>query len=168
MESIFKRRSIRKYNNQPVEKDKINKLLRAAMQAPSAGNQQPWEFIVLQDKDNLKRLSKMSPYSRAIADAPLAIVVLANQERMRYPENWQQDLGAATENLLLEAVELNLGAVWMGAAPLEDRMNYLKEMFNLPEKLMPYCIITVGYPEEGKGNEFVDRFDETRIHYETY
>lgn len=166
MKAIFNRRSVRKYKNQAVENDKINKLLRAAMQAPSAGNQQPWEFIVLQDKDNLKKLSQMSPYSKLIADAPLAFILLGNDERIKYPENWQQDMGAATQNLLLEAVELDLGAVWMSAAPLEDRMNYIKEMFDLKENLMPYCVVAVGYPEEGKGNKFVDRFDETRIYYE--
>lgn len=110
----------------------------------------------------------MSPYSKLIAEAPLAIVVLGNKDRMIYPENWQQDLGAATQNLLLEAVELNLGAVWMSAAPLDDRMKYINEIFNLSDKIMPYCVVTIGYPEEDKGNKFVDRFDETRIHNEAY
>ncbi|MGL5347721.1 MAG: nitroreductase family protein [Peptostreptococcaceae bacterium] len=168
MEAIFKRRSIRKYTDDKVEQEKIEKLLRAAMQAPSAGNQQPWEFIVLQDKEKLVKLSHMSKYSKLIADAPLAFILLGNEDRMRYPENWEQDMGAATQNLLLEAVELDLGAVWMSAAPLDDRMNYIKNMFNLEDKLKPYCVVTVGYPAKGQENKFIDRYDESRVHYDNY
>lgn len=168
MEVIFNRRSVRKYKDQPVETEKIQKLLRAAMQAPSAGNQQPWEFIVVQEKYNLKKLSEMSPYSKLIADASLAFVLLANEERMKFPENWQQDMGAATQNILLEAVELGLGAVWLGVAPLEDRVNYVKNMFDLQDILKPYCVIALGYPSEGQENKFIDRYDETRVHFEKF
>lgn len=83
MDVIFKRRSIRRYKDQAVEDEKIEKLLRAAMQAPSAVNQQPWEFIVVRDKSILNKLAGLSPYSKMVADAPLAIVVLGNEERMR-------------------------------------------------------------------------------------
>lgn len=168
MNAIFKRRSIRKYKDQPVEKEKIEKLLRAAMQAPSAGNQQPWEFIVIQDKEKLKKLSLMSPYSNLIGAAPVAFVLLANEEKMKFPENWQQDMGAATENILLEAVDLELGTVWLGVTPLEDRTNYVKEMFGLKENLRPYCVIALGYPADGEENKFIDRYDKTRVHYEKY
>lgn len=167
MNSIFNRRSIRAYKEKSVEDEKIEKLLRAAMQAPSAGNQQPWEFIVIREKDNLKKLSEMSPYSKCIEKAPLAIVLIADESKMRFPENWQQDMGASAENILIEAAELELGAVWLGAAPAEDRMNYIKEMFNLKESLKPYCVISIGYPDLQE-NKFVDRFDGKRIHYEKY
>lgn len=168
MEAIYDRRSIRKYKDQPVEKEKIEKLLRAAMQAPSAGNQQPWEFIVIQDKDNLKKLSGLSPYAKCIGEASLAIVLLANEKRMRFPENWEQDMGAATENILLEAVELDLGSVWLGVAPVEDRVEYISKMFDLEDHIKPYCAISIGYPADGQQNEYVDRYDETRVHYENY
>jgi len=168
MEAIFIRRSIRKYRNQPVEKEKIDKLLRAGMQAPSAGNQQPWEFIVVQEKENLIKLSGMSSYSKPVKDAPLALVLLGNEERMRFPENWQQDMGAATENILLQVVELELGAVCLGAAPNEDRLSYIKEMFDLPEHIKPFCIIAIGYPADGQENKFVDRYDEKRVHVEEF
>jgi len=167
MDTIFFRRSIRNYKDKKVESEKIERLLRAAMQAPSAGNQQPWEFIVVQDKDNLKRLSNMSPYSKLISDAPLALVLLANKDRMKYPENWEQDMGAAAQNILLEAVELELGAVWLGVAPIEDRVKYIKDIFRLKENVSPYCVIAIGYPD-GQENKFIDRFDKTRIHYEEY
>lgn len=103
MDVIFNRRSIRRYKDQAVEQEKIDKILRAAMQAPSAVNQQPWEFIVVRDKENLKKLAGISAYSRMVADAPLAIVVLGNEARMRLQHNWEQDLSAATQNILLEA-----------------------------------------------------------------
>jgi nitroreductase len=168
MDNIFKRRSVRKYKDTKVEKEKAEKLLRAAMQAQSAGNQQPWEFIVVENKETLQQLSNMSPYSKLIKDAPLAFIFLGNEGRMKYPENWEQDMGAATQNLLLQAVELELGPVWMRAWPLEDRIKHIKDMFTLSDNLRPYGIVTVGYPEEGKGNIFVDRYDETRVHYENY
>jgi len=168
MEAIFIRRSIRKYKNQPVEKDKIDILLRAAMQAPSAGNQQPWEFIVVQERENLIKLSEASPYSKPVKDAPLAFVLLGNEEKMKFPENWQQDMGAATENILLQAVELKLGSVYLGVAPNEERENIIKKMFNLPDNMKPFCIIAIGYPAEGQENKFIDRYDEKRIHYERF
>ncbi|WP_432663867.1 nitroreductase family protein [Wukongibacter baidiensis] len=167
MDAIFKRRSIRKYESRTVEKEKIELLLKAAMQAPSAGNQQPWEFIVVQNKEMLKNLSMMSPYAGMVAEAPLAIVLLGNKDYMKYPENWEQDMGAATQNLLLQAVELDLGAVWLGVAPLEERMDYVNRLFNLSENIMPYCVVPIGYPK-GQENKMIDRFDEERVHYEKY
>lgn len=167
MNAIYNRRSIRKYKDKSVEEEKIEKLLRAAMQAPSAVNQQPWEFIVVQNKESLKELSKVSQYSKMIEKAPLAFVLLGNVDRMKAPGNWEQDMGAATQNILLEAVELGLGSVWIGVAPVEDRMNFVKEMFDLKDNIKPYCAIAIGYPD-GEENKFIDRYDETRIHYEKY
>ncbi|WDC85340.1 nitroreductase family protein [Caloramator sp. mosi_1] len=166
MEVIFKRRSIRRYQDKEVEKEKIEKLLRAAMQAPSAGNQRPWEFIVVKDKAILEKLSSVSPYSKMIAKANLAIVLLCNKKYMKYPEYWQQDIAAATQNLLLEAVYLGLGAVWLGIAPLKERMEYVKGIFNLPENIDVFSIVPVGYPLEE--NKFVDRYEENRVKFDRY
>lgn len=167
MNAIFKRRSIRKYKEQSIEKEKVEKLLRAAMQAPSAGNQQPWEFIVVEKKETLRKLSEVSPYSKLLANAPIAIIPVGNMEGLKYPEYWEQDMAAATQNILLEAVDQGLGSVWMGIAPEEDRMNYVKDIFVLEENLKPFAIIAIGYPE-GNENEFIDRFDSKRVHYEKY
>lgn len=164
-EAIQTRRSIRKYEDKPIAKETIEKLLRAAMQAPSAANQQPWEFIVVQNKDTLEKLSLAQPYAAPIKNAPLGIIVLANQNRMKFPSYWQQDLAAATENLLLEAVALGLGAVWLGIAPETDRMTYIKELFNLPQQLEVFALIALGYTSD---NKVQDRFDSTRIHFEKY
>jgi nitroreductase len=166
MKEIFNRRSVRNFEEKPVEREKIDKLLKAAMQAPSAGNQQPWEFIVVENKDTLNKLSEMSPYSKMVAKAPVAIVILGNHNNLKYPGYWEQDLGAATENLLLEAVHLGLGGVWLGVAPLEDRMNYVKEMFDVPENVLAFAVVPIGYPTGEQ--KFVDRYDSTRVHYEKY
>ena len=168
MEVIFNRRSIRRYKKQAVEEEKIEKILRAAMQAPSAANQQPWEFIVVRDKDNLKKLSEISAYSKMVAEAPLAIVVLGNEDRMRLQHHWEQDLAAATQNILLEAAHLGLGGVWLGGAPMQDRMELISELYDLKNRIKPFCVIPIGYPEEGQDHKFVDRFDPDRVHYEKY
>jgi len=166
MKEINIRRSIRQFTNQSVENDKIEKLLKAAMQAPSAANQQSSEFIVVQDKQTLISLSQMSPYAKLIADAPLAIVLLGNTERMKFKENWEQDLGAAAENILIEAVYLGLGAVWLGVQPLEDRIEAIKKLFSLPANLMPFSVIAIGCPQDKNANKFIDRWDTSRVHYE--
>jgi nitroreductase len=166
MNAIFTRRSVRKYIEKDVEQDKIEKMLRAAMQAPSAGNQQSSEFLVVQNRNELVKLSKMSPYSGLISTAPLAIVLLGNTERMKFNENWEQDLGAAAENILLEATELGLGAVWLGVHPIEERVDSVITQFSLPENLKPFAVISIGYPKEENANHFVDRWDVKRVHYE--
>lgn len=166
MKEILERRSIRKYQDKRVEKSKIEKLLRAAMQAPSAVNQQPWEFLVVEDRDVLEKLSDISPYAKFLKGAPLAIILLGNKDRMKSPDYWEQDLGAATQNLMLEAVSLELGSVWLGVAPMKDRMEYIEDLFALKDNLLPYNIISIGYLGEGQENKFIDRFNASRIHYE--
>ncbi|MBC8060659.1 MAG: nitroreductase family protein [Clostridiaceae bacterium] len=167
MKEIFNRRSIRSYENRPVEKEKIEKLLRAAMQAPSAANQQPWEFIVVENKDTLKKLSTMSPYSKAAEGSAVTFVLLANTENFIVETAWQQDMAAAAENLLLEATYLGLGAVWFGVATADTCVTYVKETFKLPENIKPFALISVGYPENQE-NQFVDRYSESKVHYEGF
>ena len=166
MNAIFTRRSVRKYQDRPVEAEKIDRLLRAAMQAPSAGNQQPWEFIVVQDRESLKKLSAMSPYAGLLAKAPLAFVLLGNEKRVKFHENWQQDLAAAAENLLLETAELGLGAVWLGVHPFEERIAHIRGQFALPPDFLPFAVIAAGYPADANANRFVDRYGADRVHFE--
>ncbi len=168
MNTIFTRRSIRKYKEGKIDDESIERMLKAAMQAPSSGNQQPWEFIVVQKQENLRKLSKLSLYAKMLENASLAIVLLANESRMKYEPYWQQDMSAAAQNILLEATELGLGAVWLGVAPLEDRVKYVENMFNLKEGIRPFAVISIGYLANGQENKFIDRFDKSRIHYENY
>lgn len=169
-ENIRNRRSIRKYSDKEIPDEYVDKLLRAAMQAAgSRMGAEPWEFIVVKDKETIKKLSELDSNTKPLKTATLAIVSIANMERVHYERVWQQDMAAASENLLLEAANLGLGAVWLGIAPVEERMNKIREIFNLEsESLRPFNIISLGYPAEGFENKFVDKYDETRVHYETY
>ena len=166
MEEIFTRRSVRTFLSKPVEPEKINKLLRAAMQAPSAANQQPWEFIVVQDRKSLEKLSMMSPYSKPVMGSAVTFVLLGNLGYLNFTDDWEKDMGAVAENILLEATHLGLGSVWIGATN-SNSAEYVKEMFCLPEAVHPFALIVVGYPD-GQKNEFVDRYKQERVHLEKY
>ncbi|HEX3037877.1 MAG TPA: nitroreductase family protein [Oscillospiraceae bacterium] len=167
MEEIFIRRSIRKFTNQPVEPEKVDKLLRAAMQAPSAANQQAWEFIVLQDKENIAKVAEISPYAKPAAGSAVTFVLLADENKMRVPTGWEQDMGAAAENLLLEAVHLGLGGVWFGVATADSVAENVRQLFELPKNIRPFALISIGYPD-GQKNQFVDRYQADRVHYEKW
>lgn len=136
----------------------------AAMAAPSAGNQRPWHFIVVREKSTLARLSDSSPYAKCVKDAPLAIVVCGDILQEVHKGFWTQDCAAATQNMLIAVEEKGLGAVWVGIYPLQDRIAYIRHVFELPENIVPFSIIPVGYPDEKK--EAKMRFDPTRIHSE--
>lgn len=161
MDAIFHRTSIRKYLAKKVENEKITEMLKAAMAAPSAGNQQPWEFYVVQSTEKLNQLAQASPFAGCTAKAPLAFVI-CYRKNCKFIDYAQIDVSAATENLLLKADELGLGAVWLGIAPLQKRMDAVKEILQLPEQLEAFAIVPCGYPDEEKIQQ--DRYDATRIH----
>ncbi|MBR1854964.1 MAG: nitroreductase family protein [Lachnospiraceae bacterium] len=162
MSSIFTRVSIRKYQDRPVEEEKIRAILRAAMQAPSAGNQQPWEFYVVTDREKLKALAKTSPYAGMTDKAPVAIVS-AYRKDVILPMYAEIDLSIAMENMWLETDAQGLGGVWLGIAPLEDRMEAVEAVLDIPEHLRAFAIFPLGYPAEERKQQ--NRFDESRIHY---
>ena len=162
MESIFTRISVRKYEDRPVEPEKVEKMLRAAMQAPSATNQQPWEFYVVTDPKTLEKLSMVSPYAGMTKDAPAAIVS-AYRKNCRRPEYAQIDLSIAMENLWLETDALGLGGVWLGIAPVEERMKKVEEILDMPDTLSAFAVFPFGYPAENRPQQ--DRFDPERIHF---
>ncbi|AFA47410.1 nitroreductase family protein [Acetobacterium woodii] len=167
MNNIFKRKSVRKYLDKPVEQEKIEIMLKAGMQAPSAANQQPWEFLVVTDREKLEKLSNMSPYAKPLAKAGLAIILIGNLTKAVFPGTWEQDLGAASENILLEAVDLGLSGVWLGVAPEQDRMDFITKQFSLPTELKPFSVLSIGYPDEAEPT-LVERYDPTRVHYNHY
>ena len=162
MKEIFERRSIRKYSKLPITDSDIENLLRAAMAAPSAGNQQPWEFILIKDKKILADITKVHPYSQMLKEAQLAIVVCADLDKEKHGGYWVQDCSAATENILIEAQHLGIGSVWLGVYPREDRVKGIKELLKLPLRVIPLSIISLGYPAEKK--EPSNRYDNLRIH----
>ena len=162
MSSIFHRISVRKYQDRPVEKEKITAILRAAMQAPSAMNQQPWEFFVVTDRETLRKLADACPYGKMTATAPAAIVAAYREEPL-LPQYAHIDMSIAMENLWLETDAQGLGGVWIGTAPHEDRMHAVEMAIAMPSHLRAFAVFPFGYPAESRAQQ--DRFDETRIHW---
>lgn len=163
METIFHRVSIRKYQDKPVEAEKIEKMLRAAMAAPSACNQQPWEYYVVTDRKKIEELSEVSPYSGCAKDAPVVFVPCYRNYDLIAPSYADIDLSASVENLLLEADALGLGAVWMGISPQPDRMADAAKVLEIPDTLSVFAFVPCGYPAESRPQE--DRYDKDRVHY---
>lgn len=161
---LLKRRSVRKFTEQDVSEELIDELLHAAMSGPSACNKKPWEFYVITNKDKLKELKGASMFTRF--NAPLAIVVCGNLSRalpMKLSSYWIQDCSAATENILLRATDLGLGAVWCGIHPQDKAEEKVRNYLELPEKHIPLNIIFIGYPDENP--EPRSQYDEKRVHY---
>ena len=163
MDAIFKRVSIRKYEDKPVEKEKIDRILRAAMAAPSAGNQQPWEFYVVTDREVIKKLAECSPYSGCAANAPAVIVPCTRTDGLMFPEIAEIDMSITTENILLEIVEQGLGGVWLAVAPFKDRMEKVDAVLGIGNKLHAFALVSFGYPAENKEQQ--DRYDESRVNF---
>ena len=162
MNAIFTRTSTRQFQPRPVEPKYIVKLIRAAMAAPSAGNQQPWEFYTTTDPLILSRLAQSTPYARPAGNAPAAIIPCYYSSGLPVPEMALIDMAIATENILLEAEASGLGAVMLGVAPFEERMNAVAGILSLPATLRPFTIIPLGYPLRKREQE--DRYDPSRIH----
>jgi nitroreductase len=165
MKIIDERRSVRSFSDQKVEEEKILNILKAAMQAPSAKNQQPWEFVVIENYSVLKQLVSVSNYEKFEKGASVAIVVLAKTKDLKSEKFFPQDLGASIENLLLEAVEQGLGATWLGVYPKEERVEALNDILDLKEDVIPFALIALGYPKKENQNKYIDRFDEKRIQW---
>lgn len=163
MKSLLSRRSIRHYTKETVKQETIEQLLKAAMAAPSAGNQQPWHFIVIQDKSILDKIPKIHPYAQMTAEASVAILVCGDLLSEKHPGFWVQDCSAATENILIAACELRLGAVWVGVYPNEQRVESFRKLLAIPRHIMPMSLIPIGYPAEHKPPS--ERYDAAKIHY---
>jgi nitroreductase len=162
LEAQKTRHSIRKYQSKPVEQEKIDKILTAAMQGPSAVNERPWHFIVITDKAILSEIPKVSPYAQMAKDAPLAIVVCGDKGLQKLDDMWVQDCCIAAANIVLAVHSLGLGAVWTAGYPLPGRVEGLQKILGLPKDVIPLCVIPIGYPAESK--PVTDRFDKSRVH----
>jgi nitroreductase len=163
LDAIFTRRSIRRYTDEPIGDQHIETLLRAGMAAPSAGNQQAWEFVVIDDRALLDAIPSVHPYAQMCAQAPLTLAICADPQRERYNGFWVQDCAAATQNVLLAAHAMGLGAVWLGIAPGGDRAHQLAELLRLPAGIEPLALVAVGHPAETKPAE--DRYDPAKTHH---
>ena len=166
--NIMTRTSIRQFKAQPVEQDKVDILLKAAMAAPSALNLQPWHFIVINDKETIALLSGKRP-----TNAPLMIAVCGDTDKTMLPDGstklpdfWVEDVSAATENLLLAAHALGLGAVWTGVYPAMDRTAEVANVLNCPQNIVPLAVVRVGYPDESP--EPKNKYKEENISYNKF
>lgn len=167
--TILNRTSVRSYEDRAVESEKVEKLLRAGMAAPTAVNKQPWHFIVVTDKNQLKKLSEANPNAGMAAKAPLAIVVCGDMDKALEGdarEFWIQDCSAATENILLAATGMELGAVWTGTYPSKERCAAVAEALKLPESLIPLNTIVIGYPDTEPTPK--DKWKKEYISYNVY
>jgi nitroreductase len=166
LETIFARRSIRKYQDKPVEREKLELLLQAAMAAPSANNRKPWAFVVVDDPEVLADIRSALTFGKF--QAPAAIVVCGNASRLKnlIGEFWAQDCSAASENILLAAVELGLGSVWLGVHPIHNFKKRIAKVLGLPDQIVPLNVIYVGYPAEEKPAR--TQYDPERVHWNRY
>ena len=163
IQTIFARRSIRRYAADPVDEEDVKTLLEAAMAAPSAGNSRPWYLVVVTHRQTLDALAEVHTYGKMLFEAPLCIAVCGDPSRSGH---WVQDCSAATENLLLAAVALGLGAVWLGVHPEADRAAAIREVLRIPENIIPLNLISIGHPAEEKGPR--TQYDEARVHRERW
>jgi nitroreductase len=166
IDALMSRRSIRRYTQTAVPDDTVKQLLKAAMNAPSAGNEQPWQFIVIRQREILDAIPSIHPYAHMLKEAALAIAVCGDLNFEVYKDFWVQDCSAATQNILLAAHGFGLGAVWLGFYPLQDRVAGLKRMLSLPEHVIPLSMVSIGWPAEEKAPAM--RYLEERVHYDKW
>jgi nitroreductase len=162
IEAILSRRSIREYTSQPIPDEAIEELLEAAMSAPSAGNEQPWHFVVIRDRQLLDEIPTFHPYAGMLASAAVAILVCGDERLAKHKGFWVQDCSAATENLLVAVNAKGLGAVWVGVYPVEERVVGMRKLLGIPDHVIPFALIPIGYPVAPVPR--ANRYDPSRIH----
>lgn len=166
IEALMTRRAVREFTSEPVTQAQLDTILRAAMHAPSACNQQPWHFIVVDSREQLNALAGVHPYAQMLLQAPLSIIVCADLSLETCPGNWAIDCSAAMENLLLAAHAIGLGSVWVGIHPVEERVKDISKLLGLPSFTKPLCLAAIGHPKGPLPK--ADRFNPERIHHNAW
>ena len=167
LHNILQRKSVRAYTDRAVSHEQLDTLIRAAMAAPTGRDMRPWKFVVIDNKEALSPLAEQLPYAKMLAEAQAAVVVCGDMsvtDKEGNPSrNWTFDCSAATENLLLQAEAMGLGAVWTGVYPYDERLEAVKQALHLPDHLIPLNVIPIGYP---KGNpQPKDKYDPAKVEY---
>ncbi len=165
-EAILTRRSIRRYTNKMVTDEQLDILLKAAMYAPSAVNKQPWHFVVFRSKKLMEEIVQVHKNAWMLNDASVAILVCFDEKLQHDTGYGPIDCSAASQNILLSAHALGLGACWIGIYPRDNRVEALHQIFNLPGHIQPFSVIAIGYSNEQK--PFPERYRKDRIHYEKW
>jgi nitroreductase len=166
MDALITRRSVRRFDQKPVPEDLIEMILRAAMQAPSAANAQPWHFVVITERLILEKVTEFHPAAESLHQATVAILVCGDSELEKRPDRWIMDCSAATQNILLAAHASGLGSVWLGIHPDPIRIDGMRRLVHLPRHVHPLSLVAVGYPVQQP--TAVDRFHPQSIHKETW
>ena len=167
LDVIKNRRTVRKFNSVPVENEKILEIIKSGMQAPSSKDSRPWEFVIINDRKVLDSLSKMHHAAKQLKSTQACIVLLADKTKFIKAGRWILDLSACMENMLLECVNQQLCAGWIGCFPKKIRMDYVSDLLNLPEHVSPYSIVALGYSDEEE-NTFINKFEKYKIHINKY
>jgi nitroreductase len=169
MEIIFSRKSVRSYTGKKVSKSDLEMLIRAGIAAPSGRDERPWAFVAVTDPDLINQLTEELPYAKMLAPAGSGIVVCGYPVPHTRPNSkdlWEQDCAAATENILLAAEAIGLGAVWTALHPYPDRQQTVREILEIPQEVFPFCLIPVGYPV---GSEIPkEKWDPGKVHWEKW
>jgi nitroreductase len=163
LQALYQRRSIRKYTNKPVPKEIQDKLIKAAMYAPSARNYQSWQLIIIDNRKILDDISALHPYAKMMKQATLAVLVCADKNIEAEDGYNAINCSVATQNLLLAAFDLGLGSCWLGVYPRKERVKEISEYFKLPDHIMPINLVALGWPDERK--DMPDRLDLSKVHY---
>ncbi len=166
LETIYTRRSIRTFKPEPVPEALVTQLLEAAMNAPSAGNEQPWHFVVIVDRVLLDAIPKFHPFSHMCHEAQAAILVCGDETLEKHQGYWVQDCAAATENILLAAHALGLGSVWVGVYPVAERADRFRELLHIPRHVTPFALLPLGYPAETLPR--AERYNPQRVHHDRW
>ena len=168
LDKIFSRRSIRRYQDRPVPDSLLTDLLEAGMAAPSAVARDPWHFIVIRNRATLDKIGAALPNAKMLAEAPAAFIACGDilKANIQAESYLLQDVSAAVENILIAANMLGLGTCWLGLHPRPDRLAFIRELFDLPENIIPMCGIAVGWPAEQP--EARTRFRQERVHFEAW
>jgi nitroreductase len=165
-DALYNRRSIRKYSSEKVNDDMLKSIIKAGMYAPSAVDKQPWHFIIFRDKKIIQRITAIHPNASMLVGASAGILVCFDTQLQHDEGYGPVDCSAATQNMLLAAHGLGIGACWIGIFPRMNRVKSLSEIFNLPEHVLPFSVISLGFPDQEKG--VPERYDESRIHFDRW
>jgi nitroreductase len=163
LEFIHTRRSVRKYQDTEVPMETIKEIIAAGTSAPSAGNQQPWHFIIITEKKLLIRIPDIHPHAKMAEDAPVAVLVCADPSLEKHKGYWVQDCAACTQNILLAVHAKGLGAVWTGVYPREERMENFRKLLKIPDNIIPFALVPMGYSVQEPSK--ADRYKEERVHH---
>jgi len=164
--AIKTRRSVRAYTAEPVTDAQVEEILRCGMQAPSACNEQPWQFVVVRDKAILAKVGGINPYAAYAKNAPVAILVAGDLSLDKCGGYWIEDTSACAQNMLLAAHAMGLGAVWTGIYPLPERVAAFRALLKMPETTTPMALLVIGHPAELPAPK--DRYRPDRVHHDVW